>query len=447
MASLGLQTVYRALNEAPDTAAERAFLPDPGESPPLCTYESQRPAADFPLVAFSVAYELELSGLFTCLAAMGLAPMAADRGERDPLVLAGGPLTFSNPRPLAPFCDAILVGEVEGALEPILEAVWGEGDREARLGRLAEVEGCWVPSLHGEEPPPLRRAEARWLPARAVITTPESALPNMFLVEVARGCSRACTFCVMRRRPNDAEGGMRVVPEERILAAIPATARRVGLVGAAVCDHPRITDIVRSVVGADQEIGLSSLRADRLTPELVGLLAEGGVRTLTVAADGASERLRAALHKRISPRDLLRAAELTAEAGIPRLKIYALVGLPDETDDDLAEMVDLAEQIARAAGPRTRTTLAVAPLVPKLGTPLADAAFVGIREADRRMDRLRRALEPRVTVRAASARWAWVEERLAQGGPAAGLAALEAWRAGGRFSAYKRAFAARDRAI
>lgn len=443
LSSLGFQTIYRGLNLLADTVAERAFLPEPGEAAPLCTYESRRPAADYPVVALSLAYELELSGMFSCFSAMGVEPLRTDRTPRDPLVVIGGPLTFSNPLPLSPFADVIVVGEGEGALEPLLAASWGAGSRRRVLEQLAGSSGFYVPLLHGTEVPPLLRADDDLLPARSEVTSPESALPSMFLVEVARGCARQCVFCLMRRR-DEPSGGMRRVPADRVLAAIPAGSTRVGLVGAAVCDHPQIIDIVRGVVEAGREIGLSSLRADKLTPELVKLLAAGGNRTVTVAADGASERLRAELQKGIIAEHLVQAVGLAAGAGIPRVKVYVMIGTPGETDDDLAELIALTERLADTAGRQTRIVLAVSPLVPKLNTPLGAAAFVGTREADRRAHLVRRALEPRVVVRVASARWAWIEYQLAQGGPEAGLAALAAWQEGGRFADFKRAFTEMD---
>lgn len=441
MASLGFQTVYRRLNELDDTTAERAFLPEPddGGGPVLLTYESRRPVGDFGVIAFSVAYELEVTGVLACLAAAGLPMLAVERNEHSPLVVAGGPLTFSNPLPLAPFVDVIVMGEAEDLLAPLVEVAFAALSRGEKLRRLAERPGFYVPTLQGEVLLPVQRCGDAELPAFSAITTPESALPDMFLIEPERGCSRGCTFCVMRRSTN---GGMRLVPPDRLLATIPTDARRVGLVGAAVTDHPRIVDIVRGIVDSGREIGLSSLRADRLTPEFVSLLARGGYRTLTVASDGASERLRMDLEKKIREKHLLGATELARDAGLAQVKVYMMVGVPGETDADLDELADFSLRQAQAAGPRMRLSLGVAPFVAKRNTPLDGAPFVGIREADRRIGRLRAALRGKVEVRPTSARWAWVEYVLAQGGWDAGLRAHAAWRAGGRFGDWRRAFAA-----
>ena len=426
MASLGFQAVYRLLNQLADTVAERAFLPEVGERP-LRTYESGRPVADFPLCLASVAWELEIPGLIRCLEAAGIPARAAERGPEHSTVVVGGPLTMVNPRPLAPFADAVVVGEAELVLEPLVDRLFaGE--------RVDELDGVWVPAVHGPDHVPApERCPDDLLPARAVIWTAESALPDMFLVEAERGCSRACTFCVMRRA---AGCGMRVVPSAAVLAAVPAGAPRVGLVGAAVSDHPELDRILRDLLERGSGLGLSSLRAVRVSAERVELLARGGYRTLTVAADGASERLREQLRKRVRAEHLAHTVELARARELEQVKIYVMVGVPGETGEDLDELCAAAADWAGRAGP-TRVSLAVSPLVPKPGTPLARAPFAGVRELERRMRRLRR-LEPRVRVRPASARWAWVEWVVAHGGPAVGEAVLEAHRRGGTFAAFKR---------
>lgn len=443
MSSLGYQAIYGALNALPEVAADRAMLPDDPEAhrragAPLVTLEREQRVGDYPVVAFSVAYELELAGVAECLDLAGLPPLAAERDERHPLVVGGGPLTFSNPAPLGPFCDVIVLGEGEELVLELARAARDHGGSRADLlAALARRPGLYVPSIHGDEVPEIAQVDDALLPARSVVLTPDTELSAMFLTEAARGCSRGCTYCVMRRSTN---GGMRVVPPERILAGIPAEARRVGLVGAAVTDHPRIVDVVRGVVEGGREVGISSLRADRLTDELVGLLARGGYRTLTVASDGPSERLRAMIERKTYERHLVRAAELARRHDLRVLKIYMMVGLPGEDDADIDELVRFTLELAKV---HPKVALGVAPFVAKRNTPLDGEPFDGIARVERKLDRLRRGLAGRAEVRPTSARWAWVEYMLAQGDRRAGLAALDAWRAGGSFTAWKRAFQAR----
>src|SRR6185295_3017162 len=209
------------------------------------------------------------------------------------------------------------------------------------------------------------KAEDDRLPARSQIVTPHTELRSMFLIEPERGCSRGCTYCVMRRTTN---GGMRTVPPERVLELIPQDAQRVGLVGAAVTDHPRIVELVRTLVDGGRQVGISSLRADRLCarPELVGLLARSGAKTLTTAADGASERLRKALDRRTTAAQLLGVARLARESGFQRLKLYLMLGLPGEEDRDLDELSELAGEISRIIP----VSFGCAPFVAKRNTPM-----------------------------------------------------------------------------
>ena len=439
MSSLGLQTVYGLFNGFPDVACERVFLPDDPDRyrktrTPLFSLESQSPVSSFDVVAFSIAYELELPGLFEVLELSGLPIFRRERGERHPLVLAGGPLTYANPRPLAPFVDAVVVGEAEPVLEPLVAAIRDTVGRERLevLGALATLPGVWVPALHGEALPPPLVASLESLPATSRRVTSETDLSDMFLVEAARGCSRGCSYCVMRRRPG---AGMRVVPAARVLAAIPGRATRVGLVGAAVSDHPALSSILGALAERGLTVGVSSLRADRMTAELVEKLRAVGYRQLTVAADGASARLRKALGRRIREAHLLQTANLAARSGMRSLKVYVMLGVPEENDEDLDELINLSEALGR----HLPVVLAVSFFVPKQGTPLSGAPFEAIRELTRRAKRLASSVGPRVTVRPASARWAWVEYRLAAGDARTGEAAFEAWRHGGGFSAWRRA--------
>lgn len=452
MSSLGYQTIYRGLNGLPGVSAERAFLPDDAEharaaNEGLATYESRRPVGDFPVVAFSLAYELELAGLVTCLDLAGVPALASDRALRGqngsshgrrplPLVVIGGPITFSNPVPAGPFADVILMGEAEQLIVTLVAAVRDAGDdRAGLLERLAKLPGFYVPAVHGEGAPPIAAAEDASLPAYSQILTPHTELSDMFLIEPERGCHRGCTYCVMRRSTN---GGMRLVPPARVLALIPEQARRVGLVGAAVTDHPGLVTILRGLVETDREVGISSLRADRLTDEIVGLLKRGGYRSLTTASDGASERLRTIIERKTKERHLLRAAELTRAHGLHHLKLYMMLGLPGETMDDIDELARFGLELARAA---PRVVFGIAPFVAKRNTPLDGAPFEGIAAVEAKLNHLRRALKGRVELRPTSPKWAWIEYRLAQGGFAAGHAAAQAARTGGRFGDWRRALA------
>ncbi len=446
MSSLGFQAVYGMLNAIPDVACERTFLPDDPRTyqrtrTPLFSLESLSPISSFDIVAFSIACELELPGLFEVLELGGIPAFRHDRGVHHPLVIAGGPLTWSNPLPLAPFVDAIVMGEAEPVLERVASTIRDEAgrDRADVLAVLAELPGVYVPAQHGDMVPALLAAVPSALPAVSRRVTRETDLSNMFLVEASRGCSRACAYCVMRR---NRRSGMRVVPAERILSRIPEETRRVGLVGAAVSDHPELPQILEALLERGIGTSVSSLRADRMTPALVDLLRRAGYHQLTVAADGASERLRRRLGRRVDREHLLQTAELASRAGMSSIKVYAMLGVPGEGDEDIDELVRLVQDMGKSV----QVTLAVSFFVPKRGTPLAGAPFEEIKELSRRLGRLGSKLGPRATLRPASARWAWVEYRLATGTSRTGEAAFAAWKDGGGFAAWRRALARMDSA-
>jgi radical SAM superfamily enzyme YgiQ (UPF0313 family) len=438
MSSLGYQRIYRAIHEAPGLACERAVLDDEAEgklqaqSRPI-TYESRRGIDEFPVIAASIAYEGEIAGFLTMLEKAGIPALREERTDRHPRVIAGGPLTFSNPLPLAPFCDAIVIGEAEVITIDVLRAIEASPDRASMWTRLAEMPHVFVPEHHGEILPIVAKVPDEMIPAWAPIRTPHAVLSNMFLVETERGCSRKCTYCVMRRSTN---GGMRMAPMDRILELIPDDAKRVGLVGAAVSDHPKIVQIINTLADRGCEVGLSSLRPDRLTDDFVGALRRGGQTVLTTAMDGPSERMRELLERKAKQKHLIRCAELTRTHGMKHLKLYLMIGLPGETDDDIDECVSFTTELTKIAP----VALGIAPFCAKRNTPLDGQPFAGIDVVEKRLDRLRRGLRGRADVRSTSAKWAWVEYVLAQGGPAEGLATLEAARAGGGFSAYKKAF-------
>lgn len=442
MASLGFQTIYREINGRQGWSCERVFLPDDLDEYRRCrqqpfTYESFTPLDRFATLAFSVAYELELPGLFTLLDLAGIPLLAQNRHARDPLIMAGGPLTFSNPLPLGPFCDAVVLGEAEEAIHVLCDRLEAELSKDELLRELAEQPGFWVPSIDGEELPELLKCSHDRLPAFSQIITPGSELANMFLVEAERGCSRGCTYCVMRRTTN---GGMRLIDSERILRLVPQEAPRVGLVGAAISDHPRLVAILEALVNDGKGVGVSSLRPDRLSDALVAVLKRGGARTLTTASDGASQRLRDQIQRKTREEHLIRAAELCHRHKLERLKLYEMIGLPGETDEDLDELVRFTLELSRIVP----VSLGISPFVAKKRTPLDGAPFAGIKEVQRRLRKIRRGLQGRAEIRSTSARWAWAEYQLAQGGMQAGLAALQAWQEGGSFSAWQRAFGAEE---
>lgn len=435
MSSLGFQAIYREMNRHPGVSAERSFLPDnPGEyrrhRTPVFTYESETPLGKFPLIAFSIAYELELTGLLETLDISTIPVLREQRNETHPIIAAGGPLTYSNPLILAPFADLIVVGEGEELVHTLLEEMRVRGRSEA-LRCFAEMPGFYVPGVSSAMPAAVK-ADNGCLPAYSQIVTPNALWTSMFLIEAERGCSRECGYCVMRRSKS---GGMRLVSPERILSLIPDRAERVGLVGAAVTDHPGIHEMAGRIVSGGRKIGISSLRADRLDEDLLKILSEGSYKILTTAADGVSERMRKMMGRKTTEEHLIRAAKLAAGCGMKRMKLYQMVGLPGENLEDIDECIRFSLELSKMLP----LSLSIAPFVAKKNTPLGGSPFEPIPLLESKLSRLRSGLKGKVDIRPSSARWAWVEYKLSQGDETAGLAAMDAWKAGGAFSAFRAA--------
>ena len=444
MSSLGFQQVLGGLREA-GFAVERAFLPDDVEAQAqsrqaVVAYETGTPISRFPLIAVSLAYELELTGLFQLLELSGIPPLRADRDERHPQILLGGPISMASPLLAAPFVDAMLLGEVEDTVATAVGAFF-DSDRDGWLDAVQALPGGYVPERMGTRMPAASRASDQHLPARSRIVSPDAELSDMFLIEGERGCHRMCSFCVMRRT----QGGMRLVGPEHILSYVPDDAPKVGLVGAAISDHPQLVPLLETLVAAGKQVSLSSLRADRLMrkPRIAELLRESGARTLTTASDGASERLRKWMRKGTTEEHLRACADQAGSLGYSVLKLYMIIGLPGETDDDVDELIAFSNELDRRLG-RTQLALGVAPFVAKRNTPLDGEPFAGISVVEQRLKRLRKGLARRVDLRPVSARWAWVEHELSQGGPEVGLALYAAHQAGGRFGDVQRALQAVD---
>jgi radical SAM superfamily enzyme YgiQ (UPF0313 family) len=451
MSNLGFQTIYRHLNALPDVVCERVFLPEPADleemrrtsTPPL-SLESQRPLTDFQLVGFSVTYEGDYINVLRLLAMAGIPLRAAARRSHDPLVLMGGVCAFSNPEPLAPFMDFIVVGEGEELVGELMQAYRaGYRDRETFLDGLVGLEGIYIPERHEvsydddgtpAEVKPLRGAPPIVVKRRlrqvdqfrtiAAVKTPNAEYGHMALLEVGKGCGRGCRFCL--------EGQVYRPVRHRSVAALRETVeqlaaqgeKRLGLVGACVSDYPWIGDLLKVVEDSGMELSISSLRADSLTDELVASLARGGHRTLTMAPEAGTERLRRAIRKTITDEQLMAACDLVRARGIPNLKTYFMIGQPTETPEDVAAIVDLARRMLErlrvldpAGRPFGKLTLSISSFVPKPWTPFQWAPFDGAASLSAKLEVIKRGVRafPNIRVLHENPREAALQALLARG--------------------------------
>jgi radical SAM superfamily enzyme YgiQ (UPF0313 family) len=424
MSNLGFQTIYWHLNQIPDVVCERVFLPDPEDLTELersgtapFSLESMRPLTDFHLIGFSVTFEGDYINVLRLLTLAGIPLRATERRSEHPLVLMGGVCAFSNPEPMAPFMDFVAVGEGEELAHEIV-AAYREGyrDRASFLDRLTTLEGAYVPERYdvryaddgtladvtprGEVRPIVTKRRLRDVnrfETISLVKTPNAEYGHMALLEVGKGCGRGCRFCLegqvyrpVRHRSVDAL-------RETVAKMAADGAQRVGLVGACVSDYPWIGQLLDVVQDAGLEVSISSIRADSLSDSLASALARGGHRTLTIAPEAGSERLRRVIRKAISDEQILAACDLVRRRGIPNLKTYFMIGQPTETLEDVEAITDLAARMLErlrvldpAGHPFGRLTLSISSFVPKPWTPFQWAPFDGADSLAKKLDVIKR---------------------------------------------------------
>lgn len=472
MSNLGFQTVYRLFNEQSATECQRVFLPDPEDleeyqrtNTPLFTLESQRPVRDFDLLAFSVPYENDYPHLLQIMELAKIPLLKKDRQNRDPLVMAGGATVFMNPEPLADFIDFFVIGEAEAIISPLAELLRqkkrGKSPRSEILRDLTNLAGVYVPQFyqvtyhqegtissflpHEGAPPQVKRVWLKDLdlvPTLSAKLTPHTEFSEMLLAELTRGCSRRCRFCAscyiyypFRRR-----GGRRL---KEIILKEGEEASKIGLLGAAISDYPDLIPLGREMVKSQKSLSFSSLRVDSLTPELADLIKESGQKTVTLAPEAGSERMRRLINKGFTEEEILKAVDILGERGLSHLRLYFMVGLPWEEMADIREIIELSKKIQhrlikKRGGQKGggKIILSLNSFVPKPATPFQWHPFEDLGRLKEKIKIVKKSLakEPQISVMTDVPNWAYLQALLARGDRRVGKLLLAAHKLKGNWS-------------
>lgn len=470
MSNLGFQAVYAQFNSHKDVLCERAFVPGPKELQEykksgghLLSLESQRPLTDFDIIAFSVSFENDYLNIPAVFDLAGIPPFSADRDRSFPLVVAGGAALTLNPEPVADFLDLVCVGEGEPILPLLLDLLRTETlhERNSLLEKAAHLPGIYVPrfysvsyensrvmtceNLHGAP----RHVQRVWLEnldreaASSVVLTHRTEFSDMYLIELSRGCPHGCRFC--------AAGFMYLPYRQRSLEALKGEVakgllhrNKLGLVGAAVSDYSRIGELSRHILECGGKVSVSSLRIDGLNEEMIEVLKASGHKTISLAPEGGSQRLRDMIKKDISSEQILAACDLLISRGILNLKLYFIIGLPTETMADLEEMVsfvhEIRERVIDAAREKRRlgeVILSVNPFIPKPCTPFQWCGMENLKSLEQKVRYLQEAFGrlSNVRIKVESLRDAYLQALLSRGDRRLSLLLVKAHQLG----AWKRA--------
>ncbi|TYO98025.1 TIGR03960 family B12-binding radical SAM protein [Desulfallas thermosapovorans] len=484
MSHLGLQILYGMVNDREDALLERVFAPWPDMEEqlrntglPLTSLESRRPLRDFDIIGFTLQYELSFTNILNMLDLAGIPLRSADRAGGDyPLVVAGGPCAF-NPEPIADFIDVFVIGEGEEAVNELLDAYLsarrsGEGRRDLLL-RLAGCDGFYVPSLYrveyneqgtvhmvtpvGKNVPALVRKrvvadmDAAYFPTRMVVPAIES-VHDRAMLEVQRGCTRGCRFCqagVIYRPVREKEPQTLLRHAGELLCSTGWG--EISLTSLSTSDYSRVAPLVSELIKqhgpAGVNVSLPSLRVDAFSVGLAREVQKVRRSSLTFAPEAGTQRLRDVINKGVTEDNLMEAVEAAFTAGWHSIKLYFMIGLPTETDEDLHGIANLARRVlnkghalVRAKG-RLKVTVSVSSFVPKSHTAFQWEPQNTMAELKRKQALLRDLLRGRGLV----FKWhdpqsSFLEAVLSRGDRRLAPAIEAAWQNGARFDGWSEFF-------
>jgi radical SAM superfamily enzyme YgiQ (UPF0313 family) len=379
MSNLGFRLLYELINNRDDSLCERFFFTSFGEAPR--SLESGRGLKDFDAVGFSIQHEMDYTRMLDMISRSGIPLRSSDR-ER-PLILAGGPSVTSNPMPLAPFVNHFVIGEAEPVLDSLLDALKGGRDASSIPGIYnygGEAERVYVDNL-----------DSAYHAVRQVSSCSGDGFSSSFLLEISRGCSRGCRFCmecyIYRPKRDRSLGRIKSIVDEGL--SLTKT-RRVTCISSAFFDHPQLVEILGFLKDRGLEFSLPSLRVSDLKEGVVELLSAGGQRSITLAPETPSERLRSIINKRLDMGQLERLLRSAHDAGISSVKLYFMIGLPGESLSDIQELGSMLSSVISCGFRPSSIHVGVNLMIPKSNTPFQWAPIISQEEFSERFTLIRK---------------------------------------------------------
>ena len=414
MSNLGFQGLYGLLNRREDVVCERAFLPDDANiaeyrrtATPVFSLENKRPLTSFDIVAFSLSFENDYPNIFRILSLSKIPFRTDGRGDYHPLIIAGGVAVSFNPEPVALALDLVFIGEAEEAVGEFIELYKQAGDKDGVRRKALQLEGVYVPSEYEiaylEDGTILRRTAKEGAPGciqkrtvkdlslaplnTSVITT-ETEFSGMYLVEIMRGCPWNCRFCLV----GNFFGPLRKKGVPQVRGEIEEgkkVSEKIGIIGPSLSDYPNIGEIL-CIEGV--QFSITSLRASGRSAELIGLLK--GHKSVSIAPEAGTERLRSVINKQVTEQDIVTTAGHLFDCGIETLRLYFMIGLPTETEEDIEGIIDLVGKV-RALSKKTGIVLSVSTFVPKPFTPFQWHPMERLDSAKKKIRQIKKSLEPK----------------------------------------------------
>ena len=459
MSHLGLQILYAVLNGLPEVACERCYAPWPDMEQELrhrrmslCSLESQRPLATFDIVGFSLQYELSYTNVLMMLDLGGIPLHRGERGDQHPLIIAGGPSAF-NPAPMSAFIDAFVIGEGEEVIQEIANAIMAVrsrgGKRREQLETLAAIYGVYVPGIHTGDEKVRKRIITNpdaWRQPLCPVVPLMKTIHDRVTLEIARGCTRGCRFCQAGMVWRPVRERTPAVLEEMAEAMLKATGHdEISLLSLSSGDYSRIEPLLTTLMdryyARRVALALPSLRAETLTPQLIDAIRRVRKTSFTLAPEAGTQRLRNVINKGNTEEELLATTEQVFAAGWKAVKLYFMLGLPGEREEDLEGIAELAHRALRTAKNRGQVTVSLSTFVPKAHTPFQWQRQIGIEETTTRQDFFKRRLKNRnISVKWHDARMSFIEGIFSRGGEETGMLIEQAYLLGCRFDGWSDRF-------